>query len=97
MRAFDAQLMWDALDQQAIQAMTSQGGSEQALQQNSDGAKKSGGEYLDVVFVATYPLQDGGQYVFYVVTRRGFAGAGVTDQTFFVFTVGANGKIVKMQ
>jgi hypothetical protein len=97
MTTFDAKLMWDALDQQAIQAMTSQGGSEDALQQRLNDAKQNGAHYQDVTFIGGYPLKNGDRYLFYVVTRQGFSGPGATDQVFFVFTVGQNGKIVKIE
>lgn len=97
MTSFNAQLMWDALDQQAIQAMQSQGGSQQQLQQRLDDAKNNGASYEDVTYVGGYPLQNGQKYFFYVVSRRGFASPGQFDQVFFVFTVGPNGKIVKIE
>ncbi|HLH74916.1 MAG TPA: hypothetical protein VKX96_16640 [Chloroflexota bacterium] len=96
MTTFNAQLMWDALDPGAIQAMTSQGGSEQALQQRLDDAKQNGAHYEGVAYVGGYPLQNGDRYLFYVVSRRGFAGRDVFDQVFFVFTVGPNGKILRI-
>jgi hypothetical protein len=97
MTTFDARLMWDALDPMAVQAMTSQGGSQQALQQRLDDAKQSGAHYDDVTFIGGYPLKNGNRYLFYVVSRRGFAAPGQTDQVFFVFTVGQTGKIVKIE
>lgn len=97
MTSFDAQKMWDALDPQAVQAMQSQGGSEQQLQQRLTDAKQKGASYEGVVFVGGYPLQNGDRFLFYVVSRRGFAGAGVADQVFFVFTVGPNGKILRIE
>ncbi len=97
MTTFNAQLMWDALDPRAVQAMVSQGGSQQALQQRLDDAKQNGAQYEDVTFIGGYPLRNGERYLFYVVTRRGFAGPNVSDQVFFVFTVGPNGKIVKIE
>lgn len=97
MTNFNAQMMWDSLDQQAVQAMQSQGGSEQQLQQRLDDAKQKGASYEGVVFVGGYPLQNGDKFLFYVVSRRGFAGAGVADQVFFVFTVGPNGKILRIE
>lgn len=97
MTSFDARLMWDALDQQAIKAMESQGGSQQQLQQRLNDAKQNGAHYEDVTYVGGYPLQNGNKYLFYVVSRRGFAGPGQFDQVFFVFTVGPNGKIVKIE
>jgi len=97
MTTFDARLMWDALDPTAVQAMVTQGGSQQALQQRLDDAKQSGAHYDDVTFVGGYPLKNGQRYLFYVVTRRGFAAPGQADQVFFVFTVGQTGKIVKIE
>lgn len=97
MMAFNAHLMWESLDPTAIQAMTSQGGSEQELQRRLDDAKQNGARYDDVSFVGGYPLTNGESYMFYVVTRRGFAGPNIADQIFFVFTVGPNGKIVKIE
>jgi hypothetical protein len=97
MTTFDSKLMWDALDSQAIQSMTSQGGSEQVLQQRLDEAKQGGARYEDVTYIGGYPLKNGDQYFFYVVSRRGFVAPGQLDQVFFVFTVGSNGKIVKIE
>lgn len=101
MTTFNAHLMWEALDPQAIRAMESQGGSEQQLQQRLDDAKQQGASYDGVVFIGGYPLRNGDKYLFYVVSRRGFAhdqsGRSVADQVFFVFTVGPNGKIIKIE
>jgi hypothetical protein len=97
MTTFDANLMWNALDPTAIQAMESQGGSLQTLQDRLNQAKQNGATYDSVAFIGGYPLQNGDRYLFYVVSRRGFAGPGVPDQVFFVFTVGQNGKILKIE
>jgi hypothetical protein len=97
MTTFDAKLMWDALDASAVQSMTTQGGSEQALQQQLDDRKQTGARYDDVTFIGGYSLNNGDRYYFYVVSRRGFAGPGLADQVFFVFTVGKDGKIVKIE
>jgi hypothetical protein len=97
MTTFDSKLMWDALDPQAIQSMTSQGGSQQVLQQRLDEAKQGGARYEDVTYIGGYPLKNGERYFFFVVSRRGFTAPGQLDQVFFVFTVGSNGKIVKIE
>ncbi len=97
MTTFNAHLMWEALDPQAIQAMESQGGSEQFLQQRLDDAKQKGARYESVAFIGGYPLRNGDRYFFYVVSRRGFDQNGGADQIFFVFTVGPNGKILKIE
>jgi hypothetical protein len=97
MTTFDAKLMWDSLDPTAVQTMVSQGGSQTTLQQRLDDAKQNGAAYEDITFIGGYPLQNGQRYLFYVVTRRGFTGPGQLDQIFFVFTVGQNGKILKIE
>jgi hypothetical protein len=97
MTSFNAHLMWESLDPQAVQAMESQGGSEQQLQQRLDQAKQNGARYEGVTFIGGYPLRNGDRYFFYVVSRRGFDKPGVADQVFFVFTVGPNGKILKIE
>ena len=97
MMNFDAGLMWDALDPRAVQTMQSQGNSQQTLQQRLDQAKQTGARYDGVTFVGGYTLDNGDRYMFYVMSRKGFAGPGVADQIFFVFTVGQSGKIVKIE
>jgi len=97
MVAFNAHLMWQSLSPTAIQSMTSQGGSEEALQQKLDQAKQQGAAYDDVTYVGGYLLKDGTQYFFYVVSRRGFSAPNTADQEFFVFTVGPDGKILAIQ
>jgi len=97
MTTFNANLMWQALSQQAIDDMTKQGGSVQSLQTRLDQAKQNGARYESVTYVGGYPLQNGEEYLFYVVSRRGFAGPNVFDQVYFVFTVGTDGKIMQIQ
>ena len=60
--------------------MTKQGGSQQSLQQRLDDAKQNGWSYEDVTFIGGYPLKNGEKYLFYVVSRRGFAGPGIIDR-----------------
>jgi len=97
MVGFNAHMMWQSLSTTAIQQMTSQGGSEEALQQKLDQARQQGAAYDDVTYVGGYPLKDGTEYFFYVVSRRGFSAPNTADQEFFVFTVGPDGKILAIQ
>jgi hypothetical protein len=97
MVAFNAHQMWQSLSPTAIQAMTSQGGSEEVLQQKLDEARQQGAAYDDVTYFGGYPLKDGTEYFFYVVSRRGFSAPNTADQEFFVFTVGPDGKILAIQ
>lgn len=97
MVGFNAHMMWQSLSPTAIQSMTSQGGTEEALQQKLDQARQQGAAYDEVTYVGGYPLKDGTEYFFYVVSRRGFSAPNAPDQEFFVFTVGQDGKILAIQ
>ena len=94
---FDARLMWSALDDEAINAMRSRGGSLEALQSGLDDAKRRGARYEDITMIGTYPLQGGGKYLFYVLSRRGFSGNEQLEQVYFVFTVNPGGKITRIE
>ena len=94
---FDAKLMWAALDDDAINAMRSRGGSLEALQSGLDDAKRRGARYEDITMIGTYPLQGGGKYLFYVLSRRGFSGNEQLEQVYFVFTVSPGGKITRIE
>jgi len=97
MTTFDAKLMWNALSPEAIGQMQSRGGSVEQLQQGLDEMKRAGARYEEVSYVGGYPLRDGSRYFFYVMSRRGFAGPGTVDQVYFVFTIGPDGKILKIE
>jgi hypothetical protein len=94
---FDARMMWSALSPDAIGAMQSRGGSVEALQKSLDEARQSGARYENVTFIGNYPLQGGGNYIFYVLSRRGFAGPNQVDQVYFVFTLDPGGRIARIE
>jgi hypothetical protein len=94
---FDAKLMWGSLAEEAINAMKSRGGSVEALQSGLDDAKRRGARYEDITMVGGYPLQNGGRYLFYVLSRRGFSGTDQLEQVYFVFTVNREGKITRIE
>jgi hypothetical protein len=94
---FDASLMWGSLSEEAIQAARARGGSLEALQQGLDEARQRGARYEGVEMIGSYPLQDGQSYLFYVLSRRGFAGPDQIDQLYFVFTVDQTGKISNVE
>jgi hypothetical protein len=94
---FDAKLMWGSLSEEAIQAAQARGGSLEALQKGLDEARQRGARYEGVEMIGSYPLQDGQAYLFYVLSRRGFAGPDQLDQLYFVFTVDRTGKISNVE
>jgi hypothetical protein len=94
---FDARLMWASLAEDAINAMKARGGSIEALQSGLDDAKRRGARYEDITMIGAYPLQGGGKYLFYVLSRRGFSGNEQLEQVYFVFTVDPDGKITRIE
>jgi hypothetical protein len=94
---FDARLMWNSLAEDALNAMRARGGSLEALQSGLDDAKRRGARYEDITMIGTYPLQGGGKYLFYVLSRRGFSGTEQLEQVYFVFTVNPDGKISRIE
>jgi hypothetical protein len=97
MTNFDAKLMWNALSADAVSQMQSKGGSLDKLQQGLDEMKRSGARYEEVSYIGNYPLRDGTHYFFYVMSRRGFSGPNAVDQVYFVFTIGPDGKILRIE
>lgn len=97
MTGFDAKMMLSSLSQEAIGQMQTRIGSVENYQQVLDEARRSGARYEDVSYIGAHPLRDGSQYFFYVIGRRGFAGPNVYEQVYYVFTVGPDGKITKIE
>lgn len=96
MSTFDARPMWAAMSADALSQMQSRGGSFAKLQQGLDEMKSSGARYDEIAYVGGYPLRDGNHYFFYVMTRHGFADSNTLDQVYFIFTVGPDGKIARI-
>lgn len=94
---FDAKLMWNALADETVNQMKTRGNSVEELQRSLDEARRRGARYEDVTQIGQFKLADGKQFVFYVVSRRGFAGPDQLDQVYFVFTVDQSGKIVLIE
>jgi hypothetical protein len=89
--------MWGSLSDEAINAMKARGGSLDALQAGLDDAKRRGARYEDITMIGNYSLQNGGKYLFYVLSRRGFSGPDQLEQVYFVFTVNRDGKITRIE
>ncbi|HEY3107540.1 MAG TPA: hypothetical protein VGL23_02225 [Chloroflexota bacterium] len=90
---FDAGLMWGALSAGEIKTREARGGSLAALQRELDEVKQRGVRYERAELLAAYPLRSGETYLFYALSRRGFAGPERLDRVSLVFTVDGSGKI----
>jgi len=89
----DAGLMWGALAAGEIKSREDRGGSLEALQRELDEVKQRGIRYERADLVAAYPLRSGETYLFYALSRRGFAGPERLDRVSLVFTIDGSGKI----
>ena len=94
---FDADKMWSSFSSEYLAGMENRGGSKNMLQQNLDEAKRRGATYDEINYIGSFNLNNGYQYFFYVVSRRGFSGPDQQEQIYYVFTVDPQGKIVAVQ
>jgi hypothetical protein len=94
MRAFDAQRMWGAYNEQVRTELTSRGQGPEQLQQGLTEAQQRGARVVGAERIGNYPLRDGRRYVFYVITRTGFPPDGATEELYFVFMVDPAGRIL---
>jgi hypothetical protein len=94
MRAFDAQRMWTAYNEQVRTELTSRGQDPRQLQSGLTDAQTRGAQIVAVERIGNYPLRDGRRYVFYVITRTGFPPNGATEELYFIFMVDPGGRIL---
>jgi hypothetical protein len=94
MRAFDAQRMWGAYNEQVRTELASRGQGPEQLQRGLTEAQQRGARVDSAERVGNYPLRDGRRYVFYVITRSGFPPDGATEELYFIFMVDPAGRIL---
>lgn len=95
-QSYDAQMMWGSLSPDAQQRLTSGGNSLQTLQQQMDAAQQQGVRVQDVTYIGGKSLADGSSAQFYLVSLQPSATADV-QYVPYMFTVGPDGKIDKVQ
>jgi len=95
---FNAELVWNALSDEAQGRYRSRGGSMQSLQSQMDQAKQAGAQLEKVTYIGGQGFPDGTSMHFYTVLTRGpqsqQAGA---EPVPYVFTLDPSGKIVRVQ
>lgn len=95
---FNAELVWNALSDEAQGRYQSRGGNMQALQSQMDQAKQAGAQLANVTYIGGQAFPDGTSMHFYTVITRGpqseQAGA---EPVPYVFTLDPSGKIVRVQ
>jgi hypothetical protein len=96
MRAFDAQRMWAAYNEQVRSELITRGQNPEVLQRGLSDAQSRGARVDSAVQVGNYPLRDGRRYVFYVIKRSGFPPNGTPEELYFIFIVDPNGRILSI-
>jgi hypothetical protein len=94
---FNAELVWNALSDDAQGRYRSRGGSMQALQSQMDQAKQAGAQLEQVTYIGGQAFPDGTSMHFYTVLTRGPQARTDAEPVPYVFTLDKTGKIVRVQ
>jgi hypothetical protein len=94
---FNAELVWNALSDEAQGRYRSRGGSMQALQSQMDQAKQAGAQLDQVTYIGGQAFPDGTSMHFYTVLTRGPQSRADAEPVPYVFTLDKSGKIVRVQ
>ena len=94
---FNAELVWNALSDEAQGRYRSRGGSMQALQSQMDQAKQAGAQLEQVTYIGGQAFPDGTSMHFYTVLTRGPQSRTDAEPIPYVFTLDKSGKIVRVQ
>ena len=94
---FNAEMVWNALSDEAQGRYRSRGGSMQALQGQMDQAKQAGAQLEQVTYIGGQAFPDGSSMHFYTVLTRGPQSRTDAEPVPYVFTLDKTGKIVRVQ
>ena len=94
---FNAELVWNALSDEAQGRYRSRGGSMQALQSQMDQAKQAGAQLEQVTYIGGQAFPDGTSMHFYTVLTKGPQPRTDAEPIPYVFTLDKSGKIVRVQ
>lgn len=94
---YNAELMWSALGDEAVQRFRSRGGNVQTLQAQMEQAKQAGVQLEQINYVGGQALADGTSMHFYVVLTRGPRSRGEVEYVPYTFTLDPSGKISRVQ
>jgi hypothetical protein len=95
-RDYNADLVWNSLDNDAQSRLTAQGGSRDDLQQQMDAAKQKGVQLTEMSYIGGKSLPDGTSMQFYLVGIRQQSGSSIDYQP-YMFTLDRDGKIARVQ
>lgn len=94
---FNAEMVWNALSDEAQGRYRSRGGSMQALQSQMDQAKQAGAQLEQVTYIGGQAFPDGSSMHFYTVLTKGPQPQTDAEPIPYVFTLDQSGKIVRVQ
>jgi hypothetical protein len=94
---FNAEMVWNALSDEAQGRYKSRGGSMQALQDQMNQAKQAGAQLEQVTYIGGQSFSDGTSMHFYTVLTRGPQSRADAEPVPYVFTLDKSGKIVRVQ
>ena len=95
-RDYNADLVWNSLDNDAQSRLSAGGGSRADLQQQMDSAKQQGVQLAEVSYIGGKALPDGSSMQFYLVGIRQQTRSDLDYQP-YMFTLDRDGKIAKVQ
>jgi hypothetical protein len=95
-QTYNADLVWNSLDNDAQSRLSAQGGSRDDLQQQMDAAKQRGTQIAEMSYIGSKSLPDGTSMQFYLVGVRQQSGSNIDYQP-YMFTLDRDGKIAKVQ
>ena len=94
---FNAEMVWNALSDDAQGRYRSRGGSMQALQSQMDQAKQAGAQLEHVTYIGGQAFPDGTSMHFYTVLTRGPQSRSDAEPVPYIFTLDKSVKIVRVQ
>jgi hypothetical protein len=94
---YNAELMWGALSDEALERYRSRGGSLDTMRGQMEQAKQAGVGLEQVTYVGGQSFPDGTSMHFYVVLARSPQSRGEAEYVPYVFTLDRAGKIARVQ
>jgi hypothetical protein len=95
--AYNAEMVWTALSDEAQLRYRTRGGNLQSLQAQMEQAKQAGAQLSGITYIGGQSLPDGSSMHFYLVSTRSPQTRGEAEFVPYVFTLDKSGKIAQVQ
>jgi hypothetical protein len=96
-QSYNAELMWSALSDDAVDRGRARGEALAMQQRQLDVARERGIKMEQIDYVGGHPLPDGTSLQFYVVGMRGLSSRTDLEFVTYIFTLDRTGKIARIQ